>query len=163
MVRKRKGEKETNRDREHLRALFLLRAQDEIVGPSQLSEFMGISRAGAMKKMKKVEDLNYGEYVQGRGIRLNKKATKTIRKDIERHHALELFLRESLDLSQEEACKESDSLEEHVSEDLMKKIQEKYEDELRCECGHCVDPEFDSGTNQLYQCHWVKKHFSISE
>ncbi|GEM_PF-791094 len=154
---------ETGRDREHLRALFLLRAQEEPVGPSELSKIMDISRAGALKKMKKVEELGYGEYIPKKGIRLNREATQTIKDDIERHHALEIFLKRSLGLSDEEACKESSSLEEHVSERLIEKICDEFEEELSCDCGYCIDPDLDPDVDELYRCHWVKKSFSLPD
>ncbi len=155
--------KETGRDREHLRALFLLKAQEKAVGPSELSEFMNISRAGALKKMKKVERLGYGDYVPKKGLRLNKEATKTIKKDIHRHHALEIFLRESLNLSEEEACEESDILDEHISERLIEKICDEFEEELSCDCGYCIDPNVEPNIEELYRCHWVQKNFSLPE
>lgn len=157
------GRKETGRDREHLRALFLLKAQEELVSPSELSEFMDISRAGALKKMRKVEELGYGDYVANEGLRLNRKGTEIIKEDIERHHVLEIFLKESLGLPDEEACEESDILDEHVSERLIKRICEEFEEELSCECGYCIDPNKDPEIDELYRCHWVKKSFSLPD
>ncbi len=154
---------ETQRDREYLRALFFLGAHEEPVGPSKLSKLMGISRAGALQKNRRIEKLGYGKYLQNEGLLLNEDAVESIKEDISRHHAIETFFRKSLGMSPEEACEESSKIENHVSSRLMEKIRDKFEDELDCECGSCIDPDPGSDPEDLYDCHWYKKRFSILE
>jgi len=154
---------ETRRDREYLRALFFLGAHEEPVGPSKLSDLMGISRSGALQKNRRIEKLGYGRYIQNKGLLLNEDAVESIKKDISKHHAIETFFRESLEMDPEEACEESSKIENHVSPKLMEKIQDKYEEELDCECGNCIDPDINSDPEDLYECHWYKKRFSLSE
>lgn len=152
---------ETERDRNHLRALFLLRAHETPVGPSSLSELMDISRAGALQKMRKLEKLGYGRYVKEKGLQLTDKAVETVKKDIEKHHALELFLQKTLDLTQEEACEEAIVLEEHASERLLSKVYNKFREGLSCECGNCIDVGLDTRPEELLDCHWLKKKFDL--
>jgi len=154
---------ETQRDREYLRALFFLGAHEEPVGPSKLSELMGISRAGALQKNRRIEKLGYGKYIENKGILLNEKAVESIKKDISKHHAIETFFKKSLGMDAKEACEESSKIENHVSSRLLQKIYDELEDELDCECGKCIDPNVDSDPDDLYDCHWYKKRFSILE
>jgi len=154
---------ETQRDREYLRALFYLGAHGEPVGPARLSELMGISRAGALQKNRRIEELGYGEYIENKGILLNEKGVESIKRDISKHHAIETFFKKSLGMDPQEACEESSNIENVVSPRLMRKIREKFEDELECECGSCIDPNEEFNPEDLYQCHWYKKRFSILE
>jgi len=154
---------ETKRDREYLRALFFLGAHEEPIGPSKLSKLMGISRAGALQKNRKIEKLGYGEYLKNKGILLNEDAVESIKNDISKHHAIEVFFKKSLDMDPEEACEESSKIENFVSSRLLERIRDKYEEKLDCECGKCIDPEEDADPEDLYDCHWYKKRFSLLE
>lgn len=154
---------ETQRDREYLRGLFILKAHEKPVGPSDLSDLMEVSRVGALQKMRKIESLGYGEYIENKGLILNDEAIELIKEDIKKHHILEIFFRKSLDMEPEEACKESSSIQPFVRSKLVKKIYEEFEEELDCVCGHCVDPDTDTTPKDLYDCHWYKKRFSILE
>lgn len=154
---------ETQRDREYLRALFFLGAHEEPVGPAKLSDMMDISRAGALQKNRRIEKLGYGEYIKNKGILLNEGAVESIKEDISKHHAIEFFFRKTLDMDPEEACQESSNIENVVSPRLMSKIREKFEEELECQCGSCIDPDPGSDPKDLYECHWYKKRFSIFE
>jgi len=152
---------ETKRDREYLRALFFLGAHEEPVGPAKLSKLMNISRAGALQKNRRIEELGYGKYIKNKGLMLNEEAVESIKEDISKHHAIEFFFRKTLDMDPKEACEESSNIENVVSPRLMRKIREKFEDELECECGSCIDPDEEFDPEDLYQCHWYKKRFSI--
>ncbi|MEF8835605.1 MAG: metal-dependent transcriptional regulator [Candidatus Thermoplasmatota archaeon] len=152
---------ETRRDREYLRALFVLKAHEKPAGPSDLSDLMDVSRVGALQKMRKIEELGYGEYIENKGLLLNDEAIEVIREDIEKHHLLEEFFRESLDMEEEEACKESSLIQPFVGSRLIQKIYDEFEEELDCVCGNCINPEMNTDPNDLYQCHWFKKKFSL--
>ncbi len=154
---------ETKRDREYLRALFFLGAHEKPIGPSKLSDLMGISRAGALQKNRRIEELGYGEYIPNEGLLLKENAVDSIKEDISKHHILEFFFSKTLDMDPEEACREASNIESVVSSRLISKILKEFGDELECECGSCIDPEKVSDPEELYDCHWYQKRFSILE
>lgn len=145
----------TLRDREYLRALFLLNSHEEPVGPTELSEIMRVSKVGALQKMKHLDSIDMGEYIKGSGLLLNKKGVEIVEEDIRNHHIFEQFLRKSLGMNYNDACQESEKISSVVSNRLIEKIVVKFEGELNCECGNCMDPPYNP--EELRECHWCKK------
>ncbi len=153
------NENTTTRDKEYLRALFVLKAHEEPVGPTELARCIDVSRVGALQKMRKLEFLGYGKYIPKKGLRLNEKALALVQKDVKRHHMVEKFLEDTLDMNSDEACDESSALDPHISEKFIKQLDKKLGDDLECQCGCCIEPYYDP--EDLYNCHWYRKKFTL--
>ncbi len=151
----------TERDREHMVSIFLLRGHEKPIGPSALATKMEVSRSGALQKMKRLEKLGFGDYIPEKGLKLNKEGKKVVEEDIFRHHLIEYFFQETLGLNFEEACEEAEKLGGDMSERMVELIKERCEEDMRCECGSCLDPPYQP--SDLQGCHWLKKKFSILE
>ena len=92
----------TNRDREYLRVLYMLKGSSTPVGPVKLSKKIGVTKVCAFQKMRRLEALGYGEYIVRQGLKLNNKAKKVVEQDVKRHHIIEAFLERKLGLAEAE-------------------------------------------------------------
>ncbi|MFW5928009.1 MAG: metal-dependent transcriptional regulator [Thermoplasmatota archaeon] len=144
----------TKRDREYMRVIFLLNGNKEPVGPSQIAKRFDVSRAGVLRKMKRIADLDMGEYIDQSGLILNSKGVDIVEKDIQNHHLIETFLQKSLGMTFDEACKESSKIGDVISENFIECIKDKLDDDVDCECGFCLNPPYSP--EKLQECHWCK-------
>ncbi len=151
----------TDRDKKYLRALYLLDSQEEPVGPTDLGMKMGVSRVGALKKMRRLEFLGLGEYMEKRGFKLNETGVKIVEKDVKNHHVLEKYFHEKLGFTSEEACEESAAMGSKVSNRFVDQVTDKIDVDIACECGCQVNPPYDH--EDLKECHWMKKQFEKEE
>jgi len=149
----------TNRDREYLRIMYFLHGKDEYVGPVKLANVMGISKVCAFQKMHRLSALGYGSYKTYEGLKLNEKAIAIIENDMRRHHIIESFLQEKLNLSHNQACREAELLTESMSTFLFQCISKStLEQQSHC-CEYSTKHEL---TPEIMQnCPWVKKSIKI--
>ncbi|MFW5946808.1 MAG: metal-dependent transcriptional regulator [Candidatus Natronoplasma sp.] len=147
----------TKRDREHMITIFLLGGLNDPIGPSKLAANRDMSRAGALQKMKRLEEYGVGEYMPKKGLKINSRGKEIIDNEILRHHVVENFFQESLGMDFEEACKESSKLSFEMSERMIELIYSSYGDKISCDCGLCLDPPFKP--EDLRGCHWCKQLF----
>lgn len=151
----------TERDRKYLRALYLLDSQNEPVGPTALGSKMDVSRVGALKKMRRLEALGLGDYIHKKGFRLNECGVEVVEKDVRNHHVLEKYFQEKLGFSSSEACQESASMGDMVSDRFVNHISDQIDEEVACECGCKIRPPYDH--EDLKECHWMKEQFKVEE
>lgn len=147
----------TSRDREYILAIFLLRGGERPVGPSELSKNIGVSRVGALKKMKRLAERGLGEYISHKGLELNDKGIDIVEKDIRRHHLVEEYFKRTLDLDFKKACEESSTMAGSMSDELIEAISEDLSG-IECECGTCIEPPYSP--DELMNCHWCKEFIS---
>jgi len=145
----------TIRDREYLRAIFILKGITKPVGPSKLSQYIGVSKEAAFQEMRRLEALGLGEYILKEGLKLNDKSISIVENDIKKHHILERFFKKSLNMSHEEACIESSNIDPFISEKLMKNIASKIGLTNKGYCGCNLNSPLEP--EDLKKCNWVKK------
>jgi len=146
----------TYRDEEYLRVIFLLNGSTEPVSPIRVARSLGVTKVSSYQKMRRLADMGFGKYLHGKGFLLNENGVKVVEKDIQRHHILEKFIQDVLNLSAEEACRESTRLGCHISDHLMRSISEKVGKSEKCECGYCFNPPYKPET--LIKCHWCQSY-----
>ncbi len=149
----------TSRDREYLRAVFLLDGGNKPVGPSQLGNLVNVSKVAALEKMRRLEAMGFGEYVPRKGLLLNKDGVSVVQHDIKRHHVVEKFLEDNLGMDSTEACRESSAMDPYVSESFLKNAVSALGEKASCDCGCCIEEYYDPEV--LYGCHWFKKQFKV--
>lgn len=145
----------TNRDKQYLRAVFLLQGSNRPVGPKELALQMGVSKVCAFQKMRRLEVLGYGEYFLRKGLLLNEMGVLAIEQDIKKHHILEKFLEKTLKMTSQEACDHSNHIGPFICDGLVSDMANKIDTEMNCNCGYCLNTENKS--SELEQCHWLKK------
>ena len=144
----------TNRDKQYLRAIFLLQGSTRPIGPKKLSLKMGVSKVCAFQKMRRLEAMGYGEYILRKGLMLNKVALLIIEEDIKKHHILEKFLEDTLKITSQEACHHSNHIGPFICNSLIDNIANKMGPKMDCNCGNCIDTNRNSSA--LEKCHWLK-------
>jgi Mn-dependent DtxR family transcriptional regulator len=145
----------TNRDKQYLRAVFLLQGSTHPVGPQELAVKMGVSKVCAFQKMRRLEALGYGEYLHRKGLLLNKLGILIIEQDIKKHHILEKFLEDTLKMTFQEACDHSSNIGPFINDRLISDIADKIGKEMNCNCGNCI--ETTKNSDNLENCHWLSK------
>ncbi|MFO8077349.1 MAG: metal-dependent transcriptional regulator [Thermoplasmatota archaeon] len=145
----------TNRDREYLRIIYLLNGSTQPIGPVKLSKKIGVSKVCAFQKMHRLQALGYGTYVHREGLKLNKKAEKIVEKDMKRHHVLESYLQQHLQLSHKQACVEAEKLDQSISQILFNKIKAA-DDRFSSSCCS-YDPNKKLTCADLKDCPWIKR------
>lgn len=144
----------TKRDREYMRAVFLLNGWEEPIGPSQIAKKFDVSRVGVLRKMKRIAKLGMGEYIEQSGLLLNSNGVDVVENDIKNHHLIETFLQKSLGMTFDEACEESSKIGDVISENFIECVKDKLDDDVDCECGFCLDPPYSP--EKLQECHWCQ-------
>ncbi len=145
----------TRRDREYLISIFLLNGHEYPVGPAKLARKRNMSRAGALKKMKRLERCDVGEYIPEKGLKLNSQGKKIVENEILRHHMVENFFQKSLDMDFEDACKEAEKLGFEMSGKIIDLIDRHYGDEIESECGLDLEPPFEP--EDVIECPWCER------
>jgi len=145
----------TNRDKQYLRAVFLLQGSTQPVGPQELADKIGVSKVCAFQKMRRLEALGYGEYQHREGLLLNQLAIQIIEQDIKKHHILEKFLEDTLKMTSQEACDHSNQLGPFICDRLINNIANKIGTNMNCNCGNCIETTKNSA--ELEHCHWLNK------
>ena len=145
----------TNRDKEYLRAVFLLQGATNQVGPKDLATKMSVSKVCAFQKMRRLAAMGYGEYTIRKGLQLNNRGVRVIVQDIKKHHILEKFLEDTLKMTFQEACDHSDHIGPFICDTLINYIANKLGTEMNCNCGSCLNTSKNSA--DLKNCHWLNK------
>jgi len=144
----------TNRDKEYIRVIFMLKGSISPIGPVKLSKKMGVTKVCAFQKMHRLEALGYGEYHIRQGLKLNKKGIKIVEQDMKRHHIIEAFLQNKVGLTHSQACIEAEGLDKTMSQTLFNKIKDENLQSSSC----CKYNPSDSPTaSDLKLCPWMQR------
>ncbi len=145
----------TNRDKQYLRAIFQLRGTTRPIGPKELASKLGVSKVCAFQKMRRLEVLGYGEYLNRKGLLLNQKSIRIIELEIKKHHILEKFFEDKLKITSQEACDHSAHLGPFICDDLVSEFENNIETQINCSCGNCLHKA--KNISELEQCHYLNK------
>ncbi len=151
----------TQRDREYIKKIYLLGGKEIPTSPSELAREMNVSKVGALDKMRRLEELGFAEYIKNKGILLNSKGIKEIEEGAKRHHLVEKFLRESLDIDQEEACVESTKIAFRLSNRTIEKISSQLDPGTTCRCGFRIGKYTE--LRDLKNCPWLNNEKILEE
>lgn len=145
----------TNRDKQYLRAVFLLQGSTREVGPKELAGKIGVTKVCAFQKMRRLEAMGYGKYLIRKGLKLNETGISIVKQDIKKHHVLERFLKDTFKMTTQEACDHSNHIGPFICNKLMDNIENKIESVMDCHCGHCLGTPKNPA--ELEHCHWLKR------
>jgi Mn-dependent DtxR family transcriptional regulator len=144
----------TNRDKEYIRIIYMLKGSSTPIGPVKLSKKIGVTKVCAFQKMHRLEALGYGEYHIRKGLKLNHKAQKIVEQDMKRHHIIEAFLQDKLGLTHNQACIEAEELDKTMSQSLFNKIKNETIRSSSC-CEY--NPTKSPTASDLKTCPWIKR------
>lgn len=147
----------TNRDKQYLKAIFLLHGSVNPVGPQVLANKLAVSRVCALQKMRRLEVLGYGDYIRRKGLVLNQNGILVITQDIKKHHILEKFFEDTLKITTQEACDHSSHIGPFICDSLVSDIANNIKSTIKCNCGSCLSATKNS--TDLENCHYLNKGF----
>jgi len=131
-----KGKTLTTAHEDYIKAIYLLRSQDEEVTNSALANHLNVSPASATNMVKKLADLNLVEYEPYQSISLTVSGERVALEVLRHHRLLELYLHQELKLPWDQVHAEAERLEHVISEAL--------EDAISLALGNpLVDPHGD--------------------
>lgn len=145
----------TSRDKQYLRAIYLLNGENEPVGPVKLAEMLGVSKVCAFQKMHRLQALGYGDYSPHKGLLLNETALTIINHDVRKHHIVEAFLQKNTTLTHKEACQEATNLTKSISEKLYDTIEQNTSLQISSCCGYSISRALS--IDVLAKCPWMKR------
>lgn len=151
----------TSRDTEYVKTVLCLGGFDDPIGPSRLAEEMDISRVAALKKMRRLEELGLGEYVDSKGLLISDKGLDFVKEEARKHHLVERFLQKSLDLEHDVACGEASKIASNFSDDLLRVLADSFVFDKPCDCGFEASGETD--VKDLLNCPWISRRNNEKE
>ncbi len=108
---------------DYLEAIYNIQSGERrLVRTTDLAKFLDVKPSTVTEMLLKLKDLGYIEYTPYRGAILTKKGTKVAEKIKKYHEIFEIFFKEYLGVSDDEAKKLSCEIEHYVSEDVAIKI-----------------------------------------
>ncbi len=106
-----------------------------VVGPTYLSQALGISKSTAHHMLKNLAKKGYGKYIERKGFIINSEGIKEAKKIMRKHRLLECFFVDIFSLDASQACKEANRIDAFAGDELIKLIEEKF-DYKCCPCGN---------------------------
>jgi DtxR family Mn-dependent transcriptional regulator len=123
------------REETYLRIAYMaLEEGRDIIGPSFVAKELGISRPAAQEALLKLAEKDYGDYIAGKGFKLNVRGVEKGKEVTCKHRLIECLF-EEIGLEAEEACREATRIEGFVSRKAFEKLRESFYHRDHCPCG----------------------------
>jgi len=142
--------------RRYLRAVYLSGGNEAPVGPAEVGRRLGVSRVTALEMLKRLSEMGFGEYVAGKGLRLNRSGVSKVTEDIWRHHVMESALIDLIGINDHSlACAESARASWDMSHEVLDILYNKLGRPVYGKCGCRIYPEIDR--ESLKKCRWCSQ------
>ena len=110
------------------------------VGTSALADYMGISPGSVTEILKVLKKDGYVNYEKYRGVSLTESGYRVARDLRRKHHIMERFLTNVLDMDPESAHNEAHAIEHSLSDETANKICRMTGTKVDADCTTCDDP-----------------------
>lgn len=107
---------------EYLETLYKFGSKDSYVSTTTLSKELGIAPGSVTQMLKKLEDIGYIEYVPYKGAYLSAKGNKVAQKITRKHRILERFLKDVLQIKDENIHDQACEMEHSLSDEAERAI-----------------------------------------
>ena len=107
---------------------------------TELASYMGVSPASVSEMIKVLAADGLVEYVKYRGVSLTEEGMTYARQIRKRHHVLESFLIDYLNLDHESAHEEACRMEHAISDDSARKMCQMMGSNVDSDCTWCSEP-----------------------
>lgn len=115
----------------------IYRAYEEgipLVGPTQISKALNVSKSTAHHMLKNMASMGYGIYMERKGFMLNEKGMEMARRIMRKHRIIESFLVSTFSMSACQACEEADRIDGCIGDDVVKMMEKRF-NYTKCPCG----------------------------
>lgn len=107
---------------------------------TELAKFMDISPASVSEMLKVLSEEGYVEYIKYKGVSLTDEGLKYARQVRKRHHVMERFLTDVLDVDHQSAHEEACKIEHALSDDSAVKMCRMMGTQVDDDCCTCTSP-----------------------
>ena len=109
------------------------------VGTSALADYMGISPGSVTEMLKVLKKDGYVNYEKYRGVSLTESGYRVARDLRRKHHIMERFLTDVLDMDKDNAHEQAHIMEHAISNDAAEKICRITGTSVDADCSTCTD------------------------
>ena len=139
VVRMEQESKSRKRVEDYLEAIYDIQKRERRVArTTDLAKALEVRPSSVTEMLSKLNEMGYVEYTPYRGAVLTEKGERVAGRIRRYHRIFEVFFREFLGVSEEEARKLSCEIEHHVSDDVAMKVCAL----IASECNACEECEF---------------------
>ena len=114
------------------------------VGTSALADYMGVSPGSVTEMLKVLKREGYVNYEKYRGVSLTESGYRIARDLRRKHHIMERFLTNVLDMDKDNAHEQAHIMEHAISNDAAERICRITGTNVDPDCATCTDPCTDS-------------------
>jgi len=130
----------TGNREDYLISILRLTGGETTAKTTELAAFMNVSPASVSEMLKILAKDGLVEYTKYKGVRLTENGLKEARLIRKRHHVVEKFLTDVLDIDHQTAHEEADRMEHTISDESTVKICNMLGNQPDCDCQSCVTP-----------------------
>lgn len=130
----------TGNREDYLLAILKLTEGGTVAKTTELATFMGVSPASVSEMLKILSKDGLVEYAKYRGVKLTETGLTEARLTRKRHHVVERFLTEILEMDHEQAHEEASRIEHSISNSSAVRMCNMLGNPPDCDCQCCVEP-----------------------
>ncbi|AGI47692.1 Mn-dependent transcriptional regulator [Thermoplasmatales archaeon BRNA1] len=130
----------TSNREDYLLAILKLTEDGTVAKTTELAQFMNVSPASVSEMLKILSKDGLVEYAKYRGVKLTEAGLTEARLTRKRHHVVERFLIDVLDMDHEAAHEEASRIEHSISDEAAVNMCNMLGNPPDCDCQCCVSP-----------------------
>jgi len=130
----------TSNREDYLLAILKFTEDGTAAKTTKLAQFMKVSPASVSEMLKILSKDGLVEYAKYRGVKLTEAGLTEARLTRKRHHVVERFLRDILDMDHDAAHEEASRIEHSISDEAAVNMCNMLGNPPDCDCQCCVNP-----------------------
>lgn len=134
----------TNSQEEYLKMIYVLSSTEKIARVTDIAQKLNITKPSVNKGIKTLKEMQLVNYETYGEITLTEKGIKIARAIIKRFDIIKIFLKEILDVPEEQAKKEAAAMKTAISTETEEKLEKYVIETLKLndlECGYNMNNE----------------------
>lgn len=137
----------TDNREDYLINILRLSNGDSVVKTTELATYMGVSPASVTEMLKILQKDGLVNYEKYKGVSLTEKGCIEARTIRRKHHIMERFFTDMLDVDHQTAHDEAHAAEHAVSDETANRICRIIGPKVDCDCSTCTNPCGESDTS----------------
>ena len=130
----------TSNREDYLIAILKLTEGGAVAKTTELATFMGVTPASVSEMLKILSKAGLVEYAKYRGVKLTEDGLREARLTRKRHHVVERFLVDILDMEHNAAHDEASRIEHSISDETTVNMCNMLGNPPDCDCQCCINP-----------------------
>ena len=130
----------TSNREDYILAILEITEEKGIGKTTEIAQLMGVSPASVSEMLKILNKEGLVEYAKYRGVKLTEKGLTEARLTRKRHHVVEKFLIDILDMDPDAAHEEASRIEHSISDEATINMCNMLGNPPDCDCQCCINP-----------------------